>query len=265
VALPESLKNAFLPNRPIDRTMGLALIAFWLVIAFLAWLAIPFASLPKPGEVWSALGSLWWEHGMGPELFTTIKLIGHALLLTVVFSMAMSYATVIAFFRPAVAAASKLRFLGITGLVVPFTLFTGGGYTLKVWLLTFGMTTFFVTSMAQVVIEIPREQFDHMRVLGASELRIWWEVVVRGTLDKALDIMRQNLAMGWAMITMVEGISRAEGGLGAMILNQNKHFKLAEVYAILIVIMVVGLILDYAIGVLTRVLCPYVELERVRR
>jgi len=265
MALAPSIKGAFLPNRPVDRTMALALVAFWLVIAFLAWLAVPFQSLPRPGEVWSALGSLWWEHGMGPELFTTIKLIAHALLLTVIISMALSYSTVIAFFRPMVDAVSKLRFLGLTGLVVPFTLFTGGGYTLKVWLLTFGMTTFFVTSMAQVVVEIPREQFDHMRALGASELRIWWEVVVRGTLDKALDITRQNLAMGWAMITMVEGISRAEGGLGAMILNQNKHFKLAEVYAILIVILVVGLVLDYAIGVLTRVLCPYVELERVRR
>jgi NitT/TauT family transport system permease protein len=64
---------------------------------------------------------------------------------------------------------------------------------------------------------------------------------------------------------MVEGISRAEGGLGAMILNQNKHFKLAEVYAILLVILVVGLVLDYSVGVLTRVLCPYVQMERVRR
>ncbi len=265
MAVPASVKNAFLPNRPIDRTMALALIAFWLVVAFLAWLAIPFASLPKPVEVWSALGSLWWQHGMGPELFTTMRLISHALLLTVAISLILSYATVIAFFRPMIAAVSKLRFLGVTGLVVPFTLFTGGGYTLKVWLLTFSMTTFFVTSMSQVVIEIPSEQFDHMRVLGAGEFRIWWEVVVRGTLDKALDIMRQNLAMGWAMITMVEGISRAEGGLGAMILNQNKHFLLAEVYAILLVILVVGLLLDYGIGVLSRILCPYVYLERVSR
>ncbi|HEU5058190.1 MAG TPA: ABC transporter permease subunit, partial [Kofleriaceae bacterium] len=169
------------------------------------------------------------------------------------------------FFRPVVEAVSKLRFLGLTGLVVPFTLFTGGGYDLKVAMLTFGMTTFFVTSMAQAVIEIPREQFDHMRVLGASEGRILWEVVIRGTLDKALEVMRQNLAIGWALITMVEGISRAEGGLGAMILNQNKHFKLAEVYAILIVILVVGLVLDYAVGAITRVLCPYVQMERVRR
>jgi NitT/TauT family transport system permease protein len=127
------------------------------------------------------------------------------------------------------------------------------------------MTVFFVTSMAAVVMEIPRQQFDHMRVLGASELRILWEVVILGTADKALEVMRQNVAMGWSMITMVEGISRAEGGIGAMMLNQNKHFRLADVYAILFAILVIGLVMDYAIGAFTNAVCPYAALERVRR
>lgn len=261
----EQLKRVFWPNRAIDGTMLLGLAGFWVGLALLVWLASPWATLPGPGEVVGALRSLWWEHGMGPELFTTLGLIAHALFLTVVISLLLSYATVINFFRPLVAGVSKLRFLGLTGLVAPFTLMTGGGYDLKITLLTFGMTTFFVTAMAQVVIEIPKEQFDHLRVMGASELRMLWEVIILGTLDKALDILRQNLAIGWAMITMVEGISRAEGGLGAMILNQNKHFKLAEVFAILFVILAVGLVLDYLMAVITRLLCPHSVLERVKR
>jgi NitT/TauT family transport system permease protein len=71
--------------------------------------------------------------------------------------------------------------------------------------------------------------------------------------------------MGWAMITMVEGISRAEGGIGAMILNQNKHFHLAEVYAILFAILALGLLLDYLMGVIVRVVCPYVAFDRMAR
>jgi NitT/TauT family transport system permease protein len=262
---PGRLARIFLPNRPVDRPTMIALVLMWGAAAFVVWLASPWESLPDPREVWSAFGQMWWKGGMGPELFTTLKLISHALLLTISISMALSYLTVIAFFRPLVAAVSKLRFLGLTGLVFPLTLLTGGGYALKVVLLTFGMTTFFVTAMAQVVMEIPREQFDHLRVLGASEGRIIWEAVVLGTLDKAFDITRQNLAMGWAMITMVEGISRAEGGIGALILNQNKHFHLAEVYAILIAILGLGLLLDYLMGLCVRVLCPYVSFDRMAR
>ena len=261
----DMLKRALLPNRAIDSATAMVLVGVWAAVGLLVWVASPFETLPGPGEVWTAFGDLWWRGGMGPELFTTLKLIGTSLLLTIALSLLLSYATVIAALRPLVAAVSKLRFLGLTGLVPLFILTFGGGTELKVALLTFGMTVFFVTAMAQIVIEIPQSEFDHMRVLGASELRILWEVVIRGTLDKALDVLRQNLAIGWAMITMVEGISRAEGGLGAMLLNQNKYFKLPEVYAILGVILVVGLALDYAMGAASRILCPHAHLERVRR
>ncbi len=86
-----------------------------------------------------------------------------------------------------------------------------------------------------------------------------------GTADKAFEVLRQNAAMGWMMLTMVEGISRSEGGVGAMLLNQNKHFHLAEVFAIQFLILFVGLAQDYAIGFLKRVVCPYAELSLERR
>ena len=82
-----ALKDAFLPNRAIDRSVSLALIAIWAGLALLIWTLSPWETLPGPVEVWGALRSLWWEHGMGPELFTTLKLIFHALILTVIFSM----------------------------------------------------------------------------------------------------------------------------------------------------------------------------------
>jgi NitT/TauT family transport system permease protein len=265
MTIAERLGNALKPNRVVDPATATLLVGAWAGVAILVWVFSPFETLPRPVEVWRAFNELWWKEGMGPELMATMGLILRALAYTVLISMVLSYATVVAAARPLVAAASKLRFLGITGLVFMFILVTGGGSALKVALLTFGMTTFFVTSMAAVVMEIPHQQFDHMRVIGASELRILWEVVILGTVDKAMEVMRQNVAMGWSMITMVEGISRAEGGIGAMLLNQNKHFRLADVYAILFAILVIGLVMDYAIGALTNVVCPYAALERVRR
>ena len=110
------------------------------------------------------------------------------------------------------------------------------------------MTVFFVTSMAAVVRRFPKEKFDHARTLRMSEWRVVWEVVILGTADQAIEVLRQNAAIGWMMLTMVEGISRSEGGVGAMLLNQNKHFRLAEVFAIQIVILMVGLLQDYGIG-----------------
>jgi ABC-type nitrate/sulfonate/bicarbonate transport system permease component len=50
-----------------------------------------------------------------------------------------------------------------------------------------------------------------------------------------------------------------------MILNENKHFLLAEVYAILFVILLLGLSMDYGMGILSNLLCPHVAMRRVKR
>src|SRR5205085_8631170 len=102
---------------------------------------------------------------------------------------------------------------------------------------------------------IPREKFDHARTLRMNEWKVVWEVVVLGTVDRAFEVLRQNAAIGWMMLTMVEGISRSEGGVGAMLLNQNKHFHLAEVFAIQILILVLGMTQDYDIGIAKRIIC----------
>lgn len=246
----------------IPRAHTLAFAAAWIVLAVVAWALAPVRTLPGPSEVLGALSRLWWEGGLGPELFQTVRLIAEATLVSAALSLGVAWSVTVPALRPLVRGLSKLRFLGLTGLVFPFTLAFGGGHGLKVALLVFGMSTFLVTQVARIVDEIPRAELDLMRVLGASRARTMWEVVVRGTLDKTLDAVRQNVAMGWSMITMVEGISRAEGGLGAMLLNQNKHFKLAEVYAILAVVLVVGLLIDLGMGALEAALCPHTRLTR---
>lgn len=254
-----TLLHALSPARALRPRTAAILVGSWVAVALVVWLASPYQTLPSPREVWGALGDLWWRDGMGPELFQTLKLIAQATLVTVVLSLGLAYASVLPAFRPMVEGLSKLRFLSLTGLVVPFTLLTGGGWALKVAMLTFGMSTFYLTAMARIVAEIPAAEIDQMRVLGASNARVVWEVVVRGTLDRALDTLRQNLAMGWSMITMVEGISRSEGGIGALLLAQHKHFKLAHVYAVLVVVLIVGLLLDWSMGALTNLLCPHLR------
>ena len=249
--------SALSPARAFDaKRTGSVLVLFGAAAALLGATS-RFGSLPSLGEIWAALGELWWTGGMGPELLQTMKLIAHATLITAALSLFLAYLSVARMFSPLVEALCKLRFLSLTALVFPLTLMTGGGYALKVSMLTFGMATFYLTAMARIVREIPRSRFEQLRVLGASDLRITWEIVVLGTLDKAVDGLRQNVAMGWSMITMVEGVSRSDGGIGAMMLNQHKHMRLAHVYAILLVVLGTGIAIDYAMGVLGGVLCPW--------
>lgn len=257
--------SAFAPNRTISKMTLRIIVAFQVAIVLLIWINSPFKVLPQPGEVLRAFRGLWFEQGLGRELWTSFSMNLEALGLTVLISLSLSYLTVVPAFRPIAVAISKGRFLGLIGLTFVFTLMVGGGRPLKVSLLVFGMTVFFVTSMAAEVLAIPREKFDHARTLRMSEWKVVWEVVILGTAEKAFEVLRQNAAIGWMMLTMVEGISRSEGGVGAMLLNQNKHFRLPEVFAIQITILLLGLVQDYGIGVLRRLVCPYADLTLERR
>src|SRR6185295_17765064 len=232
-------------NRVLSANAVRLIVAVEAALALLFWWQSPFPLLPRPGEVWAAFRSLWFNDGLGRELFTSFTLNLEALALTLVVSLVLSYLTVLPVFRPITTAVSKGRFLSLIGLTLVFTLLVGGGHRLKVSLLLFSMTVFFVTSMAAVVQEIPREKFDYARTLRMGEWRVVWEVVVLGTADQALEVLRQNAAIGWMMLTMVEGISRSEGGVGALLLNQDKHFRLPQVFAIQITILVLGLFQDY--------------------
>lgn len=256
--------HAFAPNKALSKGAMRIIVVLQVVAFLLVWMNSPFAVLPKPAEVYYAFLTLV-RQGMFGEVITSLELNIKAIAYTLLISLVLAYLTVMPFFRPLVLALSKGRFLSLVGFTFVLTLMVGGGAPLKTWLLVFGMTVFFVTSMAAVVAEIPRDAFDHARTLRMGEWRVVWEVVVLGTADKAFEVLRQNAAIGWMMLTMVEGISRSEGGIGAMLLNQQKHFHIAQVFAIQITILFVGLFQDYIIGVVRRLLCPYAYLSLERK
>ncbi len=256
--------NVLSPNRVISKQTLRWVIGFQLLMLFFIWVFSPTVFLPKPKEVFQAFSEMWME-GLGGELITSFYLNLQAIALSSILSLLLAYLTVVPFFRPIVTLLSKLRFLSMVGLTFFFTLMASTGHELKLYLLVFSVSVFFVTGMAEVVAGIPKEQFDLARTLRMSEWRVVYEVVILGQADKAFEILRQNAAMGWMMLTMVEGISRSEGGVGAMLLNQNKHFHLSAVFAIQISILVLGLGQDYVIGLLRRVFCPYAALTLERK
>src|SRR5580704_1426117 len=247
-----TLKHAFTPNKILSPSAMQIIVVMEIVGFLVLWTLSPFKILPRPAEVLGAFPGLWLKQGLGQALLESFAFNVEALMISALSSLGVAYLGVMPAFRPIVAAISKGRFLSLVGFSLLFTVVIGGGHTLKVSLLVFGMSVFFLTSMASVIAEIPRSEFDYARTLHMTEWRVVWEVVILGTADKALEVTRQNAAMGWMMLTMVETIVRAEGGVGVLLMNNEKYMKLSEVFAIQISVLLVGLFQDTAIGLIRR-------------
>lgn len=234
------------------------------IVFLLFWAIFTPAVIPKPWEVFSALGELW-QSGFTGDILTSVFLYLEALLLASLLSLLVAYASAIPFFRPLSEGFSKLRFMGLVGIPFLFTLYVTGVHELKLALLTFSISVFLVTSMLDVVDFIPKEKYDLARTLRMSEWGVLWEVVILGRADVSFDVIRQNAAIGWMMLPMIEGLFKSEGGIGAVLDVQNHHFHLATIAAIQLVVLGIGLFQDYGIGVLKNICCPYATLLLERR
>lgn len=216
---------------------------FWVAI----WILVPWKILPMPWEVWSAFVRLW-NQGFVVDLWTSFWLNVEALVVSSGIAASIVYLSAAPYIgkhiRPYLAAVSKFRFMGMVGWGLAFTLMFGGGHYLKVALMVFAMTGFMITAMASVVANIPKEQYDHARTLRMGDWRIVYEVVIRGTLAEMALVVIQNAAIGWTVLTVVEGLSRSEGGVGILLMSQDKFFKLDSIAAIQISILFLALIQD---------------------
>jgi NitT/TauT family transport system permease protein len=257
--------RVFVPNEVVSRNVMRLVVGTQILVFVLLWITMSGRLLPTPTEVGGAFHRLWFDEGLGQELWTSFTLNLEALAWTTGISLVLAYLTVVPFMRPMVAILTKLRYMSMVGFSLAFLVAFGAGHTLKVVMLTFAMSVFFVTSMCDEISRISKEEFDHARTLRMGEWRTVLEVVVIGRFDVALDVMRQNCAIGWMMLTMVEVISRSEGGVGVMLFTQNKFFRLDAIVAIQLSILFLALGQDYVIGFVKRVLCPHSALVLERK
>ena len=251
------MKTLFAPNAQPARLVFTTMVVAQVALLLLLWLFYPMQLFPSLGEVVRSLGDLITTQGLVQELWASMTTAIEALAVATVLALVISYLTALPFFRPIAYAASKMRYLTLTGLTFFMALMVSSGHQVKLSVLIFGATVYLVTGMTSVILTTTQEEMDHARTLGMSELRSFYEVVVLGKLDEMLEVVRQNFAIIWTMITLVETLYQSEGGIGLLLYKQNRYLHLDGVLAIQLVILATGAAQDYVFVLLRRVFFPY--------
>jgi len=251
------IKGLFTPNKQMPANIMVTMAAFQAITVIVIWQMFSGGIVPSPSQIAEKWWSLLMSGAILEDLSASCLLIGEAMVYTVCITLFISYATVLPFFKYVGVLVTKFRFLTITGLSYLFTLMSSSGYELKLNLLIFGMTVFFVTTLVSVLENTDKMFLNHARTLGFSEWRVTYEVKLLGNVDKIFDVIRQNFAISWTMLTMVEGLVRAGGGIGVSLLNQNKSFDLAGIFAFQFTVLIAGMLFDYSFKVSKELVCPY--------
>ena len=256
-----NMKTLFAPNAQPHRGMFTSMVVAQIAFLLLLWLFYPLQIFPSLGEVLHSLSDLITSQGLIQELWASLTTALGALAIATVLALVISYLTALPFFRPIAYAASKMRYLTLTGLTFFMALLVSSGHQVKLSVLIFGATVYLVTGMTSVMLTTTQEEMDHARTLGMGEWRSFYEVVMLGKLDEMLEVVRQNFAIIWTLITLVETLYQSEGGIGLLLYKQNRYLHLAGVVAIQLVILATGALQDYVFMLLKKIFFPYSALR----
>jgi NitT/TauT family transport system permease protein len=150
------------------------------------------------------------------------------------------FRTVRSMFNPVV---SFLRALPPLALIPLVIVYLGIGESARISVLVYAAFFSSVVVIYESVAAIDDIYIRAGRALGATELELFWRVVVPLTVPQIFVGVRVALGVCWATVVAAELVA-AQRGLGAMMQDAQNFFRQDEVFAGIILIGVSALVMD---------------------
>ena len=132
-------------------------------------------------------------------------------------------------------------FKSMEALFVPLLIiWFGFAETPKIALILIGTMFFNTLMIANVVWQVPTDLIRVALTLGASNVAVFTRVIFPHSVPGAIDAARVNLAAAWNLIVVAE-LFAADEGLGYRIVRSQKFLQIDTIFAVLIVIGILGL------------------------
>ncbi len=132
-------------------------------------------------------------------------------------------------------------FKSMEALFVPLLIiWFGFAETPKIALILIGTMFFNTLMIANVVWQVPTDLIRVALTLGASNVAVFTRVIFPHSVPGAIDAARVNLAAAWNLIVVAE-LFAADEGLGYRIVRSQNFLQIDTIFAVLIVIGILGL------------------------
>lgn len=228
----------------------------WMLAAKMA--LIPSSLLPSPLEVVCSLRPLHFEDALICNLMYSIQLnlMGYMEALLVCIPIGFLIGLFPLFNGIFSKYIDAVRFLPITALTGLFIAWFGIENTMKVQFLAFGITVYLLPVVVQRVIELDSVYQQTAFTLGATKWQMIRTVFIPGVLPKLSDDIRVLTAISWTYIIVAELLNRT-GGIGALIYSAARQSRIDKVFALLLVIILVGILQDRLLVWIDKKLFPF--------
>ncbi len=203
------------------------------------------AILPSPLVVLSSFPELHYRDFLLVNALYSIKINFLGYLQAIAIAIPLGF--LIGLFTPVGATLNRyvdaIRYIPLTAVTGLFIAWFGIYLNMKVQFLAFGIFVYLLPVVVQRVKEVDEVYVQTAETLGASRWQTIWRVFVPAVLSRISDDIRVLTAISWTYIIVAELVNN-EGGLGALIFRAARQSRLDKVFAVLFVIIVIGVIQD---------------------
>jgi len=207
---------------------------------------IDMAVLPSPLSVLASLKELHFENFLVKNAFISIKLNILGYIEAIALSLIIGFVIgLVPFFRSLWRRyIDAIRFVPLAAVTGLFIAWFGIYMDMKVQFLAFGIFVFLVPVVVQRIDELDKVYLQTSYTLGATDWQTIRNVYWPSVTSRIIDDIRVLTAISWTYIIVAELVNTEEGGLGALIFKAQRSSRLDKVFAILLLIILIGFIQD---------------------
>ena len=229
----------------------LTFLGVWAVLSYAD--IVPTVILPSPTEVVRAFPVLHFEEALVRSAGWSFYRITMGFLLSALLAIPLgllmgTFPPVRHFVAPIL---DPLRFLPISALVPLTIVWFGIEEKQKIAFLFMGTVVYLLPLVVEAVQGVDEVYLQTALTLGASRSQVVRHVLVPGSLPAIGEALRVLNGIGWTYVILAEVIN-ARYGLGALITVAGKRSHVDQIFALVIVILVIGVASDFLIRFVNR-------------
>lgn len=229
---------------------GFFLLLLWYLVAITGMVSEKI--LPNPVDMLCSIPGLFTHHNLiGNVVYTvSLNILGYVIAL----SIAIPLGFVIGIYPVPRAMFQKplegIRFLALPATTGLFVASLGLGFGMKATFLAVGILIYILPAVAQRVTDLqnPLNVKDNVYLqtaitIGMSNWDMFRFVYWPYVMERVYSDVRNLVAVSYTYVTIAENINK-EGGVGALIGVFSRQSRIPEVYALLFVIVIIGILQD---------------------
>lgn len=247
--------------------IGAIVLLFLWHIATISGEIISPGILPSPFRVIGAIPTLFSDYGLLSNIGYTVKLNVVGYIIAIVIAIPLGFIIGIfplfnALFRKYFEAMRYLPLPTVSGIFISIF---GLAFSMKASFLAFGIFIFALPSVIGKILDLqnPSNVKDNVyiqtaKTIGMSNWQMFKYVYIPYVMEKVYDDIRSLVAISYTYVVIAESLNKV-GGIGAMISTFTRQSRTPEIYALLFVIVMIGLLQDYIFKIMKPIFFPHIR------